>query len=480
MGPEPPPTGAGARFDSMAGPRHGASGSTRILISLGVLSLFLYLSFALATTGKPLILPLFPFRKGVIPGFLVHFYLLFALYLGSVWSVFRGRPDGRVMTTVLIAFSVAFRITLLWTQPVLSDDIYRYVWDGKVQAAGINPYLYPPESPELSHLRDDTIYPQINRPWARTIYPPGAQWLFRVMYAAMPNSVVFMKATFVAFDLLTILLLMRLLRSLSLPPNRAILYAWHPLAVFELAGSGHLDGAMIPFALLCLLFLERRRDAWAGASLGAAASIKLYPALLIPAVVRRHGPRLLLPAALVVGLLYLSYVWTAGPRVLGFLPQYLSDPEERFNSGPGALLAYGVGLLTPYPAQVANGALILALLAVSLRGTRTHDRSPHATIAEVLLLFGAFATFAQTFHPWYLLWVLPLVAIRPSASWLYLSGAIAISYVKYTDEHLRMPLWASILEYLPFYLLALVAVQAGRIRRVGSGLLGQLASRRSS
>jgi len=480
MCPEPLSTGAGARFDSMAGPRHRASSSTPILIGLGVLSLFLYLSFALATTGKPLILPLFPFRKGVIPGFLVHFYLLFALYLGSVWSVFRGRADGRVMTTVLIGFSVAFRIILLSTQPVLSDDIYRYVWDGKVQAAGINPYLYPPESPELSHLRDDTIYPRINRPWARTIYPPGAQRLFRWIYAAKPDSVVFMKATIAACDLLTILLLMRLLRVAGLPPGRAIVYAWHPLALFELAGSGHLDGLMIPFALLCLLFLERRRDGWAGAALGAAAAIKLYPALLIPAVVRRHGPRLLVPATILVGLLYLSYVWTAGPRVLGFLPQYISDPEERFNSGPGALLAYALGLLTPYPAQVAYGALALALLAVGLRGTRTQDRSLHATIAEVLLLFGTFVTFAQTVHPWYVLWVLPFLAIRPSACWLYLSGAIAISYVKYTDEHLRMPLWAGILEYLPFYLLALWAPQVERLRQVGAGLLGQLASRRSS
>jgi len=480
MRPEPHPTGAGARFDTTGRPRHGAPSSTLILIGLGSLSSLLYLSFALATKGSPLALPLFPFRKGVIPGFLVHFFVLFALYLGSVWSVFRGRVDGRVMATVLIGFSVAFRIILVWTQPVLSDDVYRYVWDGRVQAAGINPYLYPPAAPELSHLRDDTVYPQINRPWARTIYPPGAQRLFRAIYAAKPDSLVFMKATIVACDLLTILLLMRLLRVAGLPPGRAIVYAWHPLAVFELAGSGHLDGLMLPFVLLCLLFLERRRDAWAGAALGMATAIKLYPALVIPAVVRRHGPRLLLPAATLVGLLYLSYVWTAGPRVLGFLPQYLSDPEERFNSGPGALAAYGVGLLTPYPSQVAYGALALALLAVSLRGTRTQERGLHATMAEVLLLFGTFVTFAQTVHPWYLLWVLPLLAIRPSACWLYLSGAIAISYVKYTDEHLRMPLWAGILEYLPFYLLALVAVQAGRIRRVGSGLLGQLAGRRPS
>src|SRR5574341_497972 len=160
MGPEPPPTGA--RLDRAVGLRYRAPSSTLILIGLGVLSLFLYLSFALATKGTPLAVPLFPLRKGIIPGFLTHFYLLFALYLGSVWSAFRWRADGRVMVITLIGFSVAFRITLLWTQPVLSDDMYRYVWDGKVQAAGINPYLYPPESPELSHLRDDVIYPFIN------------------------------------------------------------------------------------------------------------------------------------------------------------------------------------------------------------------------------------------------------------------------------------------------------------------------------
>jgi hypothetical protein len=469
------PRHTGTPLDGTARSRRRPTGTTLILVAAGSLSFLFYLSFALATKGNPTALALFSLRKGIIPGFLLHFYLLFALYLGSAWCVCRAGADGRAMSIILITFSVAFRATLLWTQPVLSDDIYRYVWDGRVQAAGINPYLFAPESPELSRLRDDTLYPLINRPWARTIYPPGAQWLFRGIYATLPDGVVSMKAAVVAFDLLTILLLMRLLRSLSLPAGRVILYAWHPLAIFELAGSGHLDGMMIPFTLWGLLILTRRRDAWAGASLGAAAGIKLYPALMIPAVVRRHGPRLLLPAAAVVALLYLPYIWTAGSGVLGFLPQYLSDPEERFNSGPGALLAYGVGVLTPYPALVANGALALALLAVGLRGVTTHDRSLHAIIAEMLLLFGTFVTFAQTVHPWYLLWMLPLVAIRPSACWLYLSGAIALSYVKYTDEHLRMPLWAGILEYLPFYLLALMALRAGRLRRVGLRLLGQSA-----
>lgn len=474
LGPPPAPCSPG---DAL--PQLRARSTMSILIGAGLLSSCLYLSFALATRGYPLAFALFPFRKGVIPGFLLHFFLLFVLYLAAAWCVFR-RPENRGSTAItLIVFSAAFRVILLWTPPVLSDDIYRYVWDGKVQAAGINPYLYPPEARELSHLRDDTIFPRINRPSARTIYPPGAQWLFRAIYAARPDSVLFLKTTIVACDFLTILLLMLFLRRQGLSPGRAILYAWHPLTVFELSGSGHLDGLMLPFLLVCLLFVGRHRDVWAGASLGVATAIKLYPALLFPALVRRHGPRLLAPAALVVGLLYLSYTSTAGQSVLGFLPQYLSDPEERFNSGPGALVAHGLGLLFPQPTQVAYAVLALALLAVSLRGSRTADNGLNGTAAELFLLFGTFVTFAQTVHPWYLLWILPLLAIRPSAPWLYLSGAITISYVKYTSDTLRMPLWAGVLEYLPFYLLALWAARTGKLRQVGLGLIGQLAGGRT-
>ncbi len=469
-GPHP----SGTCPDGRVGRQPWPPNTTLILIGLGAVSSFLYASFALSTKGIPLALPVFTMRKGIIPSFLLHFSLLFALYLAAAWCAFRERANGFPFTLTLFACSIVFRAILLWTEPVLSDDLYRYVWDGRVQAAGLSPYLHAPEAPELSHLRDDTIYPRINRPWARTIYPPGAQWLFRGIYTAKPNSVLFMKGTIVTFDLLTIILLLKLLRMLRLPDSRAILYAWNPLVVFELAGSGHVDGLMLPFILLCLLAWEGRRDTWAGLSLGVAAAIKLYPALMIPALVRRHRPLLLLAAASMVGLLYLPYISTAGRGVLGFLPQYLSDPGERFNSGPGGLLAYGLGSLTTHPMSVASLVLAMALLAVSLRSTSRGEKGLAATVPEVLLIFGTFVTFAQTVHPWYILWVLPLLAIRPSACWLYLSGAIALSYVKYTDEHLHMPLWAGVLEYLPFYLLAVGATWANKLRQVGSGLIGQL------
>jgi hypothetical protein len=470
---------SGAHSPAHAVPPHDDRRTIPILIGIGLLSSLLYLSFAREIVGSPPIIPLPLFRKVFILRFLLHFFLLFALYLAAAWWAFRRAADHRSVAITLVAFSLLFRGVLLRTQPVLSDDLYRYIWDGKVQAAGINPYHYPPDALQLSHLRDETIYPRINRRWARTIYPPGAQWLFRVVYAAGPDSVTFLKATIVAGDVVTILLLMLLLRARGLSSGRAILYAWHPLTVFELAGSGHLDGLMLPFLLLALLFVQYRRVALGGALLGAATGIKLYPALLIPPMARRHGLRLLLPFVLVIGLLYISPVIASGTGVLGFLPQYLSDPGERFNSGPGALLAYGLGLLLGRPEQLVVGVLVSALLVVALRRTKTEDQDLDGAIAETLLLVGTLVTFSQTVHPWYLVWVLPFLAIRPSVPWLYLSGAVVLSYVKYTDDALRMPLWAGVAEYLPFYLLALTSTQATRLRRVGSDLFRRVVAGRT-
>src|SRR3990172_4761818 len=169
-GPHP----SGTRPDGRVERRPGPPSTTLILIGLGAVSSFLYASFALSTKGIPLALPVFTMRKGIIPSFLLHFSLLFALYLAAAWCAFRERANGFPFTLTLFACSIVFRAILLWTEPVLSDDLYRYVWDGRVQAAGLSPYLHAPEAPGLSHLRDDTIYPRINRPWARTIYPPRA------------------------------------------------------------------------------------------------------------------------------------------------------------------------------------------------------------------------------------------------------------------------------------------------------------------
>src|SRR6267142_6772022 len=179
-----------------------------------------------------------------------------ALYLIAAWLIVRARNARSTLIIVLVLTGI-FRLSIVFAPPYLSDDIYRYVWDGRVQAAGVNPYRYAPTDPALEHLRDDKIYPRINHNYAPTIYPPLAEAIWFVT-TRVSESVTWMKITVILFEGIAIWAVMQLLGLVGLPRHRILLYAWHPLTVWEFAGSGHLDGIAIAFIALALL--SRRRN----------------------------------------------------------------------------------------------------------------------------------------------------------------------------------------------------------------------------
>src|SRR5947209_15933413 len=204
-----------------------------------------------------------------------------AIYLVAAWLTLRA-PAARSTLLLVILFATLFRLSLLFSPPYLSDDIYRYIWDGRVQAAGINPYRYIPADAALAQLRDDKIYPRINRKdYARTIYPPAAEAVF-FLTTRISESVTWMKATMVLFEALAVWALAVLLASLGLPRQRILLYAWHPLVVWEFAGSGHADSIAIAFIALAMLARRRKSEIGTGISLAAAALGKLFSFVLFP------------------------------------------------------------------------------------------------------------------------------------------------------------------------------------------------------
>src|SRR3984957_1667215 len=248
------------------------------------------------------------------------------LYLVAVWVVLN-RPVNRWTFVIILVCAAGCRLVCLFSPPFLSTDIFRYVWDGKVQAAGINPFRYIPADPHLAFLRDLDIYPHINRrDYAHTIYPPGAQILF-LLITRIGASVLWMKAGMVALEALTIWILVKLLTALGIRREQVLIYAWHPLLLWEVASSGHVDGAALPFIALALLFYVRNRPAATGIALAAATLIKLYPIALFPALYRKSAWRdWRMPAAL-LGIVAAGYCWYlgGGRQVLGFLPAY---PKE--------------------------------------------------------------------------------------------------------------------------------------------------------
>src|SRR5579863_3421996 len=192
------------------------------------------------------------------------------------------------------------RLAVLLAPPYLSDDINRYVWDGRVEGAGINPYRYIPSDPHLEALRDELIFPHVNRSdYAPTIYPPVAEYIF-YLGTRVSESLIAMKGALLALELAAVLLLMRLLRDWGLPRERLLIYVWHPLVLWEFAGSGHIDAAVVTFVALAL-WARRRQAAWlTGSALAAAALVKFFPAVLFPALYRRWDWRMPVAAAATV------------------------------------------------------------------------------------------------------------------------------------------------------------------------------------
>lgn len=258
------------------------------------------------------------------------------VYLCAIRVVLRPQtaavPPSAVALAIVVAVAIAIRVPLLLAPPFLSGDVYRYVWDGHVQVAGINPYRYVPGDPALQPLRDAVIFPHINRAdVARTIYPPVAQLVFQAV-ARVSQSVGAMKLAMVLFETVACWAMLRLLALAQLPSERVLIYAWNPLAVWEFAGNGHADFIAIGLLAVALLLRAMRRDAWVGAALGAAVLVKFLPAAIAPALWRRNGPRgaawrMPLAALALIGGLYWLYSGV-GWHVLGFLPGYFGDEES--------------------------------------------------------------------------------------------------------------------------------------------------------
>jgi hypothetical protein len=376
------------------------------------------------------------------------------LYLLAAWLVFRARPS-RSTLLIVIVFAVLFRLSIVFAPPYLSDDIYRYVWDGRVQAAGINPYRYVPSAPELAHLRDDSIYPKINRrDYAHTIYPPLAEVLF-FLTTRVSEDVRWMKLTMVGFEVIAVWAIAQLLASFGLAPQRLLIYAWHPLVVWEFAGSGHVDAIAIAFIALAFLALQRKQKLGSGLALACATLIKLFPIVLLPVVLKRR--RLAIPIVFLTTIIvaYLPYLSVGPKAVTGFLPGYAKEQglvsgEQFYLLSLGRKL-FGSGL--PSMAFLIFAAVVTGVIVcwVMLRKTRSED---YLKLAMVLA-----TTITVLFAPhysWYFAWLVPFLCFAPSAAVFYLTTAGFLLYLSWLGDSREEMFFMNSLIYLPFFFIGII------------------------
>jgi len=354
------------------------------------------------------------------------------LYLVAVWVVLN-RPVNRWTLAIILTSAVVCRLICLFSPPFLSTDIFRYIWDGWVQAAHINPYRYIPADTHLAFLRDLEIYPNINRrDYAHTVYPPGSQMLF-LLITRVGGSVRWMKAGMVGLEMLTLWVLVKLLTAVGLRREQVLIYAWHPLLLWEVASSGHVDAAALPLLALALLFYVRHKPDATGVALAAATLVKLYPIVLFPALYRRSDWRRgdwKLPAwlAAIVAGGYACYA-SVGPHVLGFLPEYAK--EEGLESGSRYFLLtlarhalHWDGL----PTAVFYGFAALLLLGLASVAFFKGEGSALAAIGYSFAIATALMLLFSPHYPWYYLWLLPFLCIIPNVPMLYFMTACFYLY----------------------------------------------------
>lgn len=349
------------------------------------------------------------------------------LYAATAWWLLRQerRLSGRRILLAILGVAVVARALLLFAPPV-STDIFRYVWDGRVQAAGINPYRYVPADPAVAHLRDAAIYPHMNRKdTAVTIYPPASQMVF---FAAtrLGETVTVMKAVMLAFEGLLVFALLRLLRRQGHPDARIALYAWHPLPLFEFAGSGHVDVVAIALLLVAMLVASERRPFLAGLALGAGAGAKFFPAFAAPALWRPFDWRLPAGLVLALGLFYLPYLGV-GRGVLGFLGGYV---DEEAGSGGGIVWLALASRLQALPAWSLQLYLSLAAAGLLAFGLVVAFRRRAETVSApaAAALLAAFLVVAAPHYAWYFTWLVPFLCFSPSAALIWLTVAAPLLY----------------------------------------------------
>ena len=354
---------------------------------------------------------------------------------------------------LIVASLLALPAASLTRSSQISDDLYRYAWDGRLQAAGVDPYRYPPDAPQLKSFRDGWLWPDvatciklkkkidasspehacthINRPSVRTIYPPAAEGYF-LLADVLPGPARDHKLQLDAAILSAALvgLLAFGLRRTGRDPLTVAYYSFGPLAGLDIAGDAHVDvlAAIFGVGAVLLATLKPKATAGAGLLLGLAIATKLYPALLLPALLNRAGGRrgalkLVAAAAGIVLVGYLPHVIAVGPHVLGYLPGYLH--EEKYDSGTRFLIIGLLGLGDTLTKLLAVALLLAAVVAIGVQSARGAMRPA----MSALLLFGAAFLVATPSQTWYSVLLVCFAILTGRLEWLTVAIAPYPLYV---------------------------------------------------
>lgn len=385
---------------------------------------------------------------------LLVYTLAFLSYIGCVLLT-----DSKRSTYFLIGIAVVGRLVLLPAQPNLSDDIYRFIWDGRLLQQDVNPFAYRPS--ELKNGKADSLgididpelYTALNSPDYYTIYPPINQAAFTLAVILFPNSLTgstwIIRAILLLAELGTLWLLFQFAKRYRIPQQQVLWYALNPLVILEMTGNLHFDALMIFFLLGSVYLLEKQQWITSALLFALAVCTKLLPLMFLPLYFRRLGwqKALIFYAVIGIATLILFLPLLSSELVSGLQGSIgLYFQKFEFNASVYYIvreIGYyrkGYNIIQTAGSQLAVTAFLFIVLYTILERKR-----------RIIDAFGwvwlIYLLFALTIHPWYVLPLLAFTVLTPyryAVVWTYF---IFLTYAGYSIDSFQENLWIVFLEY---------------------------------
>jgi hypothetical protein len=403
---------------------------------------------------------------------------IYFIYILVIVFILKDKLPQNISPFWYILIGILFRMALMPSEPFLSDDIYRYLWDGKILAAGINPYKFAPLDIQLLEYRDQLVYPNLNFPEIATSYPPVSQFLF-LINNWLGGSVLSWKILLLSVEIFLLLIIIKLIRNFGLRQNRILIYLYNPLLIIETYSSGHPEIIGVFFFWLAVLLFYKRFD-WNSVIVFALSIMTKFIPLIsgIPFLINKFYRKISL-LILTCVLLLLPFMFS-GIIPLPGLFSYINRWE--FNGGFYQLMISIMKFLNvkEYQWMVQNLSghmeifyinhafyykifafiILIVVFIDQMNKLRSTSRVRSINfIQRSFILTAMFLLLTPTLHPWYLIWMIPFLVFIPNWSWIAFTLLIQASYFVLKDYVLiaewKESAWILIVQYIPFYSLLL-------------------------
>ncbi|MEO6722728.1 MAG: glycosyltransferase 87 family protein [Ferruginibacter sp.] len=383
--------------------------------------------------------------------------VVFLLYFCCIMKVFAANNF-----KILLFFSLLFRLVFLFAIPQLSDDHFRFMWDGILTAHNISPYLYTPES--ITHINDSALSPfmqelkmNMNSPSYFSVYPPVLQLIFYSCVKLSGDSIlsfVFSLRIFtIAAELGTIYLLIKILERLKQPAHKVLLYALNPLVIIEFAGNLHGESFMIFFLALSFYFLIKEKSTWSAIFLGIAVSTKLLPLIFLPAIFyftgRKNGWKYFIVTILTTVITFLPFMNSAMVSHIASSIGLYFDKFE-FNASIYYLLLWVGYDITGVNVIIILGKIlpVFAMIFIMKLAMRYNLSDLERFFSLLLFTLVVYYLFSLVVHPWYITVLVFLSVFTRFKFALIWSALIMLTYSAYLQKPYQEILWITALEYM--------------------------------